>query len=305
MFCGWRTLASITVDKRAFFVVERRVGPPVGGRTAAAKAAGLGKLTAVVSPAPVKSDQGTQRRDQVRSALESFRSTRDQGALDYLVFAHQGLAYSLAGRFAQRGEEIEDLQQVALLGLLKAIERFDPDRGVELTTFATATILGELKRHLRDRGWWVRPPRRVHDLYISTQQAMDELTQRLGRSPTVNELAHHLGVPMEEVVEAIDAGGLRNSAPLEPPSPNGDESYANSLLGMKDPGLAEVEGRLFLSPLLDRLPERDRMVIRLRFIAGWSQTQIGAFIGATQMQVSRMLARSLAQLRVWSERENA
>ena len=219
--------------------------------------------------------------------------------------AHQGLAYSLAGRFAQRGEEIEDLHQVALLGLLKAIGRFDPDRGVELTTFATATILGELKRHLRDRGWWVRPPRRVHDLYISTQQAMDELTQRLGRSPTVAELAAHLGVAMEDVIEAIDAGGLRNSAPLDSPSANGDDSVANALLGVKDPGLAEVEGRLFLTPLLARLPERDRMVIRLRFISGWSQTQIGAFIGATQMQVSRMLARSLAQLRLWSEREGS
>lgn len=259
----------------------------------------------MVSPAPVKSDQGTQRRDQVRSALELFHGTRDQAALDYLVGTHQGLAYSLAGRFAQRGEEIEDLHQVALLGLLKAIERFDPDRGVELTTFATATILGELKRHLRDRGWWVRPPRRVHDLYISTQQAMDELTQRLGRSPTVTELASHLGVGIEEVVEAMDAGGLRNSTPLEAPGPNGDDNYANALLGVRDPGLAEAEGRMFLNPLLARLPERDRMVIRLRFIAGWSQTQIGASIGATQMQVSRMLARSLAQLRVWSERESA
>lgn len=220
------------------------------------------------------------------------------------MWAHQGLAYSLAGRFAQRGEEIDDLHQVALLGLLKAIERFDPERGVELTTFATATILGELKRHLRDRGWWVRPPRRVHDLYISAQQAMDELTQRLGRSPTVKELASHLGVSIEEVVEAIDAGGLRNSTPLEAPASAGDDAHTDALLGVGDPGLAEVEGRLFLLPLLARLPERDRMVIRLRFIGGWSQTQIGAFIGATQMQVSRMLARSLAQLRLWSEREN-
>lgn len=257
----------------------------------------------MASPAPVKSDQATQRRDQVRRNLVAFRDTRDPAALDFLVCAHQGLAYSLAGRFAQRGEEIEDLHQVALLGLLKAIERFDPDRGVELTTFATATILGELKRHLRDRGWWVRPPRRVHDLYISAQQAMDELTQRLGRSPTIKELSAHLDVSIEEVVEAIDAGGLRNSTPLESPGTGGEEAFANSLLGVKDPGLAEVEGRMFLTPLLERLPERDRMVIRLRFIAGWSQTQIGAFIGATQMQVSRMLARSLAQLRVWSERE--
>lgn len=257
----------------------------------------------MVSPVAVTSDPVSQRRDQVRRALLSFRANRDPHALNFLVGAHQGLAYSLAGRFAQRGEELEDLHQVALLGLLKAIERFDPERGVELTTFATATILGELKRHLRDRGWWVRPPRRVHDLYISTQQAMDELTQRLGRAPTLGELATHLGVPVDDVVEAIEAGGLRNSTPLDTPGPSGDESYTNAVLGVKDPGLAEVEGRLFLTPLLARLTERDRLVIRLRFIAGWSQTQIGSFIGATQMQVSRMLARSLSQLRVWSERE--
>ncbi|HMK96566.1 MAG TPA: sigma-70 family RNA polymerase sigma factor, partial [Acidimicrobiales bacterium] len=206
-------------------------------------------------------------------------------------------------RFTQRGEDLDDLNQVALLGLLKAVERFDPSRGTELTTFATATILGELKRHLRDRGWWVRPPRRVHDLYIRAQQAVDELTQDLGRAPTVQELAKHIETSPEGVLEALEAGGLRNSTPLEL-IVSGEDARVTAKLGAADEALAEVEGRLALSPLLERLPERERLVLNLRFVAGFSQTQIGALVGATQMQVSRVLARSLAQLRAWSEREN-
>jgi RNA polymerase sigma-B factor len=258
---------------------------------------------ATPAAATISFDEATGRREQVRQALLSYRESHDSDALNFLVVAYQGLAYSLASRFAQRGEDIEDLNQVALIGLLKAVERFDVSRGTELTTFATATILGELKRHLRDRGWWVRPPRRVHDLYISTQQAIDELTQRYGRSPSVAEVADYIDASLEEVVEALDAGGLRSSAPLDTSGAATDDIYVTGKLGMRDPGLAEVEGRLLLSPLLARLSERERLMINLRFVAGWSQTQIGTLIGATQMQVSRMLARSLAQLRAWSEPE--
>ena len=248
-------------------------------------------------------DEATDRRQRVRRALDSYHESRDSGSLNFIVSSYQGLALSLASRFAQRGEDMEDLNQVALIGLLKAIDRFDPSRGTELTTFATATILGELKRHLRDRGWWVRPPRRVHDLYITAQQAMDELTQRLGRSPTVDEVARHINSATEDVLEALDAGGLRNSTPLDAMVASGDDVYVATKLGVGDEGLSAVEGRMVLSPLLARLPERERMILNLRFVAGFSQTQIGALIGATQMQVSRILARSLAQLRAWSEPE--
>jgi RNA polymerase sigma-B factor len=242
-----------------------------------------------------------ERRLRIREAIASYHECRDGSALDFVVSAYQGLALSLAGRFAQRGEDLEDLNQVAMIGLLKAIERFDPGRGTELTTFATATILGELKRHLRDRGWWVRPPRRVHDLYIAAQQAIDELTQAFGRSPTVEEVAERLNVGSDEVLEALEAGGLRNSASLEPLA--GEDGFASPKLGVRDEAMAEVEGRLVLSPLLARLPERERHVLQLRFVAGFSQTQIAALIGATQMQVSRILARSLAQLRAWTQLE--
>jgi RNA polymerase sigma-B factor len=253
---------------------------------------------------------GTDRRAEVHEALVAYRATRDEAALDFIVSVHQALARSLANRFAQRGEDIDDLNQVALIGLLKAVERFDPARGAELTTFATATILGELKRHLRDRCWSVRPPRRVHDLYMNAQQAIDELAQVLGRAPTLAELARHVGASCEDVAEALEAGGLRNSSSLDSPGPFGDDGHADGQfgpgqLGAGDPGLAEVEGRMVLSPLLARLPERDRLVLNLRFVDGWSQTQIGAMIGATQMQVSRILARSLAQLRAWTEPESA
>jgi RNA polymerase sigma-B factor len=244
-------------------------------------------------------------RDLLKQAIGHYHRHRDREARDSVVAAYQGLAYSLAARFSQRGEELDDLNQVALIGLLKAIERFDPDRGAELTTFATATILGELKRHLRDRGWSVRLPRRIHDLHLRAQQAIDELTQELGRSPTILELAGRLGEAVEDVVEALDAGGLRHNASLEAPLSPGDDHSLTSRLGSGDQRLAEVDGRLALNPLLERLPARQRQILKLRFVFGCSQTEIATMVGVSQMQVSRLLARSLAQLRTWAEPESA
>jgi len=218
-----------------------------------------------------------------------------------VVGAYQGLAYSLAARFSQRGVELDDLNQVALIGLLKAVDRFDPTRGVELTTFATATILGELKRYLRDRGWSVRLPRRIHDLHLHAQQAIDELTQELGRAPTLSEIGERLDASVEEVVEALEAGGFRHNASLEAPLSPTDDHSLTSRLGSGDQRLAEVDGRLTLTPLLERLPARQRQILNLRFVVGCSQTEIASMVGVSQMQVSRLLARSLAQLRAWAE----
>ncbi len=239
-------------------------------------------------------------REQIRKAITEYFVTRSPAARDRVVDAYQGLAYSLAGRFAQRGEELDDLNQVALIGLLKAIDRFDPDRGAELTTFATATILGELKRHLRDRGWSVRLPRRVHDLHLQAQQAIDELTQEFGRSPTLPEIAGRLDVGTDEVVEALDAGGLRHSTSLEAPLSSGEDHSLNNRIGVRDHRLAEIDGQLELSPLLSRLSERQQQILNLRFVVGCSQTEIASMVGVSQMQVSRLLARSLAQLRTWA-----
>ncbi len=239
-------------------------------------------------------------RERIKSSIQEYFETRSPAAREVVVGAYQGLAYSLSSRFAQRGEELDDLNQVALIGLLKAIDRFDPTHGAELTTFATATILGELKRHLRDRGWSVRLPRRIHDLHLRAQQSIDELTQELGRSPTLVELAARLEASVEEVVEALDAGGLRHNASLEAPLSPGDNHTLTHRLGAGDQRLAEVDGRLTLTPLLARLPERQRQILDLRFVVGCSQTEIAGLVGVSQMQVSRLLARSLAQLRAWA-----
>lgn len=224
---------------------------------------------------------------------------RGGNARNAQVVAYQGLAYSLAARFSQRGEELDDLNQVAMVGLVKAVDRFDETRGVALTTFATATILGELKRHLRDRSWSVRLPRRVHDLHLQVQAGIDELSQQLGRSPSILEIASFVEADVEEVVEAIDAGGLRHHAPLDPP-PAGGGDGVGARIGVSDAQLAAVEGRLSLSPLLARLPRRQREILALRFGTECSQSEIAARVGVSQMQVSRLLAKSLAQLRVWA-----
>src|SRR4051794_28573201 len=156
-------------------------------------------------------------RQRVRDKLSEYHHTRDTRLRDEIVEETQGLAISLAGRFVGRGEERDDLNQVALLGLSRAIDRFDPERGIELTTFAAITILGDLKRHFRDSSWMVRPPRRVHDLYLRAQRSLDEMTQILGRSPTMAELAQDMGVSAEDVIEALEAGGLRHLPSLDAP----------------------------------------------------------------------------------------
>src|SRR3984893_17711654 len=155
----------------------------------------------MAAPAPVFTERG-----RVRRAIAEYARTGDPVLRNQIIAAYQGLAYSLAARFRRPGEALDDLSQVALIGLMKAVDRFDPDRGTELTTFATATIMGELKRHLRDRGWSVRLPRRLHDLHLRAQHAIDELTQELGRSPTMTEISHRLGEAIEDVLEALEAG---------------------------------------------------------------------------------------------------
>ena len=243
--------------------------------------------------------------DEVQLAIHRYCDTRrtdapDNAARDRVIAAYQGLAYSLAARFARRGEEFDDLKQVALMGLVKAIERFDPDRGAELTTFATVIILGELKRHLRDRSWAVRLPRRVHDLHLGAQQSIDELTQELGRSPTFTEIGERLGATVEEVVEALDAGGFRHNVSLEVPMSAWEEHALSDRLGDGDRRFAEVDGRLALSPLLARLPDRQQQILMLRFVVGCSQSEIAPLVGVSQMHVSRLLSRSLSQLRAWA-----
>ncbi|MCU1451339.1 MAG: Sig subfamily polymerase sigma-28 subunit [Acidimicrobiales bacterium] len=228
-----------------------------------------------------------------------YLRTRDPGLSRAIVEAHAGLAHRLAGRFANRGESADDLTQIALLGLFKAIEGFDPDRGLRFSTYATPTILGELKRHFRDRGWAVRPPRRVHDLYLNVQNAIDELRQEAGRSPTVPEIATRVHADVGDVLEAIEAGGLRRSSSLDAPlTPDDPRSLVNSL-ATEDDSLGDVDRRLTLAVIVRRLPDLEQEIVRLRFVDGLTQLEIAQRVGRSQMQISRLLARSLDRLRGW------
>lgn len=213
---------------------------------------------------------------------------------DDLVVEHRGLAAYLARRFARRGEPLEDLEQVALVGLWKAARRFDPGRGARFATYATVTVVGELKRHLRDRAWAVRPPRRLQERYLEVARAAEELGQRHGRSPAVAEVAAHLGFEPEDVVEALEAGRAFASVSLDaPPDPERPSAGA----GADDPGFARADDRALVEGLLARLPAREQEVLRLRFFEHRTQNEIAARVGVSQVHVSRLLARSLATLR--------
>lgn len=217
---------------------------------------------------------------------------------DELVRAHLPLVEYLARRFRNRGEPYDDLVQVATIGLIKSVDRFDQERGVEFTTYATPTIVGEIKRHFRDKGWAIRVPRRLQELKLSLARATADLSQTLGRSPTVAELATHLQISDEEVLEGLESANAYTAISLD--APDGTDSDAPAVadtLGGVDDALEGVEYRESLKPLLEQLPPREKKILLLRFFGNMTQSQIAAEIGISQMHVSRLLARTLAQLR--------
>jgi RNA polymerase sigma-B factor len=237
-------------------------------------------------------------REDLRAKFAEYARTRDVTLRDELVAAHLGLAEYLARRFANRGEPLDDLVQVASLGLLKAVGRFEPDRGVEFSTYATHTIVGELKRHFRDKGWAIRAPRRMQELYLRLGKVVATLGQELGRSPTIAELAAEVEVSEEEVLEALEAGAAYRFASLDaPPAGDGDGDTLAARLGVEDAELDDAERRATLSPLLAQLPRREQLILHLRFFEGLTQSEIATRLGISQMHVSRLLARSVAQLR--------
>jgi RNA polymerase sigma-B factor len=229
--------------------------------------------------------------------LPLFRRTgTDPNARDELVARYLPLAEYLARRFSGRGEQLDDLVQVASMGLLHAIDRFDPDRGVRFTTYASATIVGELKRHFRDKGWAVRIPRRMQELSLEMNRVMPQMAQTLGRMPTIAELAAQLEVGAEEIVEAMDASQAYSTSSLDAPVGEGDLT-AGDLLGEDDPSLAMLDEWADLAPVLASLPRRERRVLYLRFYEGKTQSEIAADIGVSQMHVSRILTQTLEKLR--------
>lgn len=287
------------------------------------------RMTAVARVAPVRAELATLLRATERtrarslvimhraaSAIDRAESTRQAVARDRrarehalerrrrarlaavhaLIEDHRVLAKRLAGHFASRGQPLEDLEQVACVGLVTAAKRFDPARGVRFATFARATILGELKKHFRDHAWSVHVPRPMQELYLEARAVTEDLTHGLGRAPTAEEIAGRIGATADDVVEAIEAAHAMHVDSLDLPA--GDEPGDRPFeYGCDDLGFVRVEERSWLVPALAALPERERTILRLRFFEGLSQSAIAARVGISQMHVSRLLSRSLAQLR--------
>ena len=240
-----------------------------------------------------------------RSA-ELFGLLRDHGlseqdratARDDLVRLHLPLVEHCARRFRNRGEPFEDLVQVGTIGLIKSVDRFEAERGVEFSTYATPTIIGEIKRHFRDKGWAIRVPRRLQELRMQIVTATAELTQDLGRSPTPRELGERIGCTVEEIIEGMESSNAYSTLSLDA-TDDSDEPGGSMLdaLGTDDPNLEHVEVRESIKPMLDQLDPREKRILVLRFFKNKTQTQIAEEIGVSQMHVSRLLTRTLAQLR--------
>jgi RNA polymerase sigma-B factor len=225
-----------------------------------------------------------------------------------LIELYIPLAEYLARRFRNRGEQFDDLVQVANLGLIKSVDGFDPDRGAAFTSYAIPMIVGELKRHFRDKGWDVRVPRRLQELRLEISKISGDLAQDLGRSPTVADLARRLDVSEEEIIEGLDCGQAYRALSLDAPvgGDNGDggANGLGDLLGGDDPDMHNVENREALRPLLAKLPEREQKIIAMRFHGNLTQSQIASELGISQMHVSRLLAGALRTLRSELTRED-
>ena len=217
---------------------------------------------------------------------------------DELVTEHLPVAKHIARRFGNRGEPHDDLVQVATVGLINAVDRFDPERGSDFLSFAVPTIMGEVRKYFRDSSWSVRMPRRLKELHLAINAGTSRLSQSLGRAPTPSELAEHLGLSREEIHEGLAAGNAYQSASLDDMPMSEDSSISlGSTIGEEDPEIAMIEQREALHPLLEKLPERERKIVIMRFFGNMTQTQIAQKVGISQMHVSRLLAKTLRQLR--------
>ena len=252
-----------------------------------------------LSRPPVDPADTRERSIALFGELTASRTTRKRRGecRDELVELHLPLVDHCARRFLNRGEPLDDLVQVGTIGLIKSIDRFDTDRGVEFSTYATPTIIGEIKRYFRDKGWAIRVPRRLQELRISISGVTGELSQQLGRSPTPGEIAARLAITVEEVLEGIESSNAYATLSLD--AGDSDEGTASMLdtMGELDESLEHVEIRESIRPLLEALPPREKRILLLRFFRGLTQSQIAEEIGVSQMHVSRLLNRTLEQLR--------
>ncbi len=231
--------------------------------------------------------------------LRRYHEDGDLQAREQLIEQYMSLVRSLARRYSYRGEPLDDLVQIGAIGLIKAIDRFDLDRGVELTTYATPNIIGEIKRHFRDKGWSVRVPRGLQELNVRLSRLMEQLTVQLSRSPTIPELAKAAGVEEELVLEALESGRAYTSLSLSVGGGGGDDDDLDPLesLGTEEHQYEVSEDRALLAPGFKLLDERERKILQLRFFDGLTQSQIAQQVGISQMHVSRLIRRSLEKIR--------
>ena len=249
------------------------------------------------SAQPLEGKARARRTDAIVSDLRGVRHGADADELTrQLIETNASVARSMASRYRNRGIDLDDLEQVALLGLTKAAQRFDPAAGHDFLSFAVPTIRGELRRHFRDSGWMVRPPRRIQDLQTRIAGAREELESGLGRSPRPSEIAAHLGEQTSDVVEALAADGCFTPTSLDARVADGSSSLGD-LLGEDDRALAQAEAKVMLDPLMRGLTARDRRIVRLRYFQEQTQQEIAESVGLTQAQVSRILTRILTDLR--------
>ena len=240
-----------------------------------------------------------------KALLRRYHLEGDRAARDELIERSMPLVRSLARRYANRGEQLDDLVQIGAIGLIKAIDRFDLDRGFELTTYATPNIIGEIKRHFRDKGWSVRVPRGLQELNVRLTRLVEQLTVELGRSPTIAELAQEAGVDEEQVLEALESGRAYTSVSLSGGADeDGGELDPLEAIGSEEPAYAVSEDRALLAPGFRVLDERERSILHLRFFEGLTQSQIAAQVGISQMHVSRLIRRSLEKIRAEIEAED-
>ncbi len=237
-------------------------------------------------------------KEKTRELFRRFKEEGDMDAREKLVMSHLNLVRFIANKFKNRGEPIDDLVQVGYLGLLKAIDRFDPGRGLEFTTFATPTIMGEIKRHFRDKGWSVRVPRRLQELSAKVNQATDALTSQLQRSPTIAEIADYLDSTVDEVLEAMESSSAYSSVSLEAPSGADDDDTPSVIdrYATEDSDLAFTDDRIIIEEALASFSPRERDVIEMRFLKGMTQIEIAEKLGISQVQVSRLLRRTLKKI---------
>jgi RNA polymerase sigma-B factor len=258
-------------------------------------------MAAPTTPSPSRGDpedRAARDRDD-RRLFAHYRETGDPEAREALVRRFLPLARKLAGRYRRGAEPLDDLRQVASLGLLKAIDRYDPAHGTAFSSFAVPTILGELRRHFRDTGWVIHVPRDLQELAVRLGGTAEELHDALSRPPTAAEIAAHLEVTVEQVLEAREAAGAHHATSLDSPAYEADDAGATlaDTLGTEDQGLEAAEASVMVQRLMVRLSERDREILRLRFAEDLTQSEIGARVGISQMHVSRRIRQSLEQLR--------